>query len=214
MTRPDTVGSGLGVRDASVRDALVAERLLVARVRAGDPLAFEVIFRRYHRELCTVAERIAGSRAAAEDVVQDVFLRVWSRRAHWCVGVSLRAYLRRATRNAAFRCGSRAVECRSESLADARTAEYGHDERRGTTLTDTGPSPQAEAEAAVLAEEVARATAALPPRAREVYRLSREVGLSTREIARRLELSPKTVEMHLTRALAALRHALAAWRNG
>jgi RNA polymerase sigma-70 factor (ECF subfamily) len=54
----------------------------------------------------------------------------------------------------------------------------------------------------------------LPPRAREVFTLSRNEQLTNREIAERLALSPKTVEMHLTRALVSLRSVLRGWRNG
>ncbi len=181
------------------------EQLLVECVRAGDPLAFEAIFRRYHRELCAVAEGVVRSSAAAEDVVQDVFLAVWTGRERWQVTVSVQAYLRRAVRNMALRHASRADVQRSRPLAETAAAGPA---ARGPTLVDPGPSPEQQLEAAATAEEVARITATLPPRVREVYGLSRGEGLTHREIATRLGISPKTVELHLTRALAALRSAL------
>lgn len=175
------------------------EQLLVERVRAGDPLAFEVIFRRYHAELTAVAAWVLGSSTRAEDVVQDVFLAVWTAREHWQISTSVRAYLRRAARNMALRHASRA-------------AERDHHEIR-PELAAPSTSPDERLDAAAMAEAAARAAASLPPRAREVYGLSRGDGLSTREIAERLDISPKTVELHLTRALGAIRTALARWRG-
>ena len=185
--------------------ARLDEQLLVERVRAGDPLAFEAIFRRYHGELCAVAEGVVGSRAAAEDVVQDVFLAVWAGRERWQVTVSVQAYLRRAVRNMALRHASRAEVQRSRPLAETAGAGAA---THGPALVDPSPSPDQQLEAAATADEVARITAALPPRVREVYGLSRGEGLTHREIAERLGISPKTVELHLTRALAALRSRL------
>lgn len=188
------------------------EQLLVERVRAGDPLAFEVIFRRYHHELCGVAEQVTGSRAAAEDVVQDVFLRIWNLRQRWNVTVSVQAYLRRAVRNVALRQLSRASARGHESLHAGEDASGSS--ARGPVLVDPGASPEQYAEAAAMAGEIAEAAANLSPRAREVYGLSRDKGLSTKEIAARLDISPKTVEIYMTRALTVLRAVAARWREG
>ena len=205
---PDAFSTPPGV-DLTVR---LDEQILVERVRAGDPLAFEAIFRCYHAELCVAAEYIVGSRAAAEDVVQDVFLRVWKLRERWNVSVSVRAYLRRAVRNVALRQASRASARGHESLQS--DDGFGRTASPSTpVLIDPAASPAAHAEAAILAETLAKAAADLPPRAREVYGLSRDSGLSTKEIAERLGISPKTVEIYITRALTALRAAAARWRE-
>lgn len=201
-TTDDAVGIDLTVR----RD----EQILAERVRGGDPVAFEAIFRRYHRELRAIAEGVVGSRAAAEDVVQDVFLAVWTSRTRWRITTSLGAYLHRSVRNAALRRASRRGD-RVVSINGAAESP-GHAAQRPGPFVSPGPSPLDHAEHAAMAADVARAAAALPPRAREVFALSRNDQLTHREIAERLTLSPKTVEMHLTRALAALRSALAPWR--
>ena len=212
MTKSNAVPDGGGASRGVDLTARLDEQVLVERVRAGDPLAFEAIFRCYHAELCAVAEYVVGSRAGAEDVVQEVFLRIWKLRQRWHVSVSVHAYLRRAVRNVALRHASRASARGHESLhmeeGPGRTTI-----RPVPVLIDSRASPAAEAEAMILAEDLARVVAELPPRARAVYTLSRHDGLSTKEIAQRLGLSPKTVEIYMTRALTALRARLARWRE-
>lgn len=208
MAKPNRVPDS-DARSGIDLTASLDDQLLVERVRAGDPLAFEAIFRRYHQELCGVAERVVGARVAAEDVVQDVFLAVWKLRDHLRAG-SLQAYLRRATRNMALRHASRAGVRRVESLDELEPAAVA---ARGDRLVDVAPSAQEDVEAAALAQEAEQIVATLPPRMREVYQLRRDSGLSNREIAERLQISQKTVEVHLTRAFALLRSALAKWRT-
>jgi len=191
------------------------ERLLVERVRLGDPLAFEAIFRAYHLELRQVAGRIVGSLATAEDVVQEVLLAVWRRREGWQLAISLSAYLRRSVRNVAIRHARYAAAHATESMGTTgglnRESPEGSRVANVLELVDRRPSPQENAEAAALAAEVDRVAATLSPRTSEVFNLSRREQLSHREIAERLEISQKTVQMHLTRALSALRAALAPW---
>src|SRR5258708_10536045 len=74
----------------------------VARVRRGDAKAFEAMFRAYYDTLIAYAWRISRSREIAEELVQDVFARIWERRAAWTATDSLAAYLHGAVRNEAL----------------------------------------------------------------------------------------------------------------
>lgn len=182
------------------------EQLAVDRVRAGDTLALEVIFTAYRAELLSAAERITQSPALAEEVVQDVFLAIWTGRARWHITTSLGAYLHRAVHNVA----SRSVTSHSRGVAsgddlDAAAA------RSPALFQDRSPSPDERAERSDLADAVMAATREMPARAREVFTLSRDGELSNREIAATLGLSTKTVESHMKRALEVLRRRLAAW---
>lgn len=181
----------------------IDEHILARRVALGDAVAFEALFRRYHIELLERAQRMLGSRALAEDVVQDVFLAIWTARERLRVTTSLGAYLHRSVRNAALR---RSAPRNAAVLSLDELHEP--DRSPGRPLVAPDPSPMEHAEHALLLDDLQRAAAALPPRAREVFTLSRYEQLSNREIAQRLNLSTKTVEMHLTRALAALRSML------
>jgi|SRR5881628_532012 len=169
----------------------------VARIRAGDEAAFEAMFRAYYDALCRYAAHLLGSRDTAEDVVQGVFARIWGDRAHWAV-TDLRHYLFAAVRRrvmSQFR--QAAVRRRAEPFLAIDGAWA-----RGAAALD------AEFEAAELRRRLERALATLPPRTRAAFTLSRREGLRYDEVALRMAISPKTVGVHVARALAALRKAL------
>lgn len=168
---------------------------LIASVRAGDREAFEQVFRLWYSRLADYAYRVAGSRDGAEDAVQDVFIAVWQRRTLIPDAEKLPAYLHRAVRNRALN------QVRAVKTADRAAAEL------GVELREAPP-----ADADVLEREVSdaieSALAALPPRTREVFQLSREQGLTYQQIADALEISVKTVETLMGRGLRALREKL------
>src|SRR5256885_8799332 len=76
-------------------------RDLVARIRAGDEAAFEAMFRAYYDPLCRHVASYVGSRDAAEDAVQGLFVRIWEDRARWVVS-DLGHYLYTAVRRRAI----------------------------------------------------------------------------------------------------------------
>src|SRR2546426_1586927 len=77
------------------------ERAWVARIRAGDLDAFEALYRGYWERLYAFAFRYLRSKEDAEEIVQEVFLRIWRGRAHWVPAGAVRNYLYLAVRNAA-----------------------------------------------------------------------------------------------------------------
>jgi RNA polymerase sigma-19 factor, ECF subfamily len=181
------------------------EQIVVARVREGDPLALEMIFLAFYAELLALAEQVSGSRETAEEAIQDVFLTIWRARTGWHVSRSLRGYLRRAIRNAAVRAA------RASDHSGGFGPHAAADDRSVDALPDGRPTPADQATYHELADAAAEATQALPPRARDVFLLRRDEALSNREIARRLGVSVKTVETHMSRALRFLRRRLARW---
>lgn len=174
------------------------ERDLLDRVREGDEGAFDTIFRDHYPSLVRTAESMLHRRDIAEEIVQDVLLALWQRRATLVVEDSLRAYLFRATRNRA--------------LNHLRHAAI---ERKAEPELSAVESPAAPAPAVLVHEEIdaalRNAVAALPPRCREVFELSRMHGLRYSEIATTLGISVKTVEAQMGKALRTLRELLAPW---
>jgi RNA polymerase sigma-70 factor, ECF subfamily len=160
-------------------------------------VAFEALFRTYYDSLVALAEWYVGSTEAAEDIVDDVFLALWTQRDRVVVRESVRAYLFGATRNRALN----AVRDRKTRARLLRQAEP-------NVLSLAVPETDASVWSLDLRSSIERAIAQLPPRARTILTLHRQAGLSFAEIADLLGISPRTVETHLARALKTLRRHL------
>lgn len=154
----------------------------------------EGLFRLHYRSLCGFALGYLKDTDQAEDIVQELFVRLWQDRESLSIQSSVKSYLFTAVRN---RClNAIAVNKRMRSLdeeADGQIAGEGRGEDD-------------------LAERAARVHAAietLPTERRKVFRLSRNEGLKYHEIAERLGISVKTVENQMGKALKTLREELA-----
>ena len=179
------------------------DRHWLERIRAGDEAAFESLFREHYHGLCVFAARLVRSDALAEELVQDVLLRVWQQRERLEVTGTIAAYLYGATRNQALgHLRHERVERKWRERPDA-----------GRPLAGSSGLGQADeaARAAELAAAIERAVAGLPPRCREAYLLRRQHHLSYAEIARVMSIAPKTVEIQIGAALKALRKSLSDW---
>jgi RNA polymerase sigma-70 factor (ECF subfamily) len=184
-----------------------ADGLLVERVRGGDPTALEAIFRRYGRLLLDVVHGYLAAPDEAEEVVQDLFLWIWEHRHSWTTPAELRPYLLTAVRNRALnRIRHRQVE---RKLADRLQQPHLQSSHRGARAGDALEMVTGDELSAV----IAAAVAGLPPRCRDVFILLRHDELSYREVGEALGISPKTVEIHMTRALNAIRVAVTNWRG-
>lgn len=174
------------------------ERELLLRLRQGDDGAYEAIFRQWYAPLVATTAVLLRDRGPAEEVVQDVLLELWRRRATFTLETSLRAYLFQATRNRALNFLRRQrVEARGEP-----------------TIAANLPTPEpadSEVREAELAVAIQSAIAGLPDRCREVFELSRIQGLKYAEIAAELGISVKTVEAQMGKALRVMREKLAPW---
>ena len=183
-------------------EVAVTELALARRVREGDEAAFEQIFRAYYTRLVSFAVTKLGSQALAEEMVQEVFLQIWTRREQWVVERSLAAYVFRAVRNRVLNA-RRSIRLEM-SYAAAAACEI---EVETSGACDDGLRD------AEIGAALAHALALLPERPRQVFLLSRRQGLSYAEIAEVLGIAVKTVEMHMGRALAQLRVSLQEWRH-
>jgi RNA polymerase sigma-70 factor (ECF subfamily) len=177
-----------------------SDLLLLDRVRTGDPQAFEALFRNWAERLCAFAHSYVDQHTA-EDVVQDLFRWMWEHRHTLEVPRSLRAWLYSAVRNRSL-----------NALRHERITLAFHERLARDSKAHAGAESAATAEAELAADDLAGAIAqvvrAMPPRSREVFTLLRDQHLSYAEVAELLHLSPKTVENHMTRALAFLRARL------
>lgn len=155
-----------------------------------------MLFSHYFVPLCSVAFRMVQDSDVAKDIVQDVFVRLWENRDKLDIKTSLWGYLKRSVANASIDHTRRSYEKTKTPLApthdraeDAATAEESMQAKDTQRLVD-------------------RAIGQLPDRCRLVFVLSRHEGLSYKQIAEKLGISPKTVENQMTKALKMLRVAL------
>jgi RNA polymerase sigma-70 factor (ECF subfamily) len=168
------------------------------RSHAESQDSFDALVRAHYGRLCNFAYRFTGSRDVAEDIVQDVLLRIWRRRE----GFDLRdplPYLYQAVRN-------QAASYRRQHGVRERWRN-----RVSCEAPKVAPDGGAELVAADLADAAALAIQRLPERCRLVFTMSREQDLSYAEIARLLGISVKTVETQMGRALRQLRAQLASY---
>jgi RNA polymerase sigma-70 factor (ECF subfamily) len=174
---------------------------LAARLRAGETAAFEELFRAYHAPLCTFVHGFVDSPAIAEDIVQSIFLSLWTGHERLEFRTSLRAYLFGAARN-------RALDHLKRGRVERRWAEAAQRESDAAADVHDVPEAQARLESEDLERALREAVARLPERAQLVVALRWQQGLSHAEIAEALGISVKGVEIQITRALRALREIL------
>lgn len=174
------------------------DRELLARVRSGDEGAYDTVFRSWYPVLVRVAGALLHDTDAAEEVAQDVMHELWRRRHLLDADVSLRAYLLRSIRNRSLN--------HLRHLRVRRQTEPAVEEGYNAPIAADQPMVAQE-----LSEAVRKALDELPPRCREVFDLSRVHGLKYAEIAESLDISQKTVEAQMGKALRHLRERLAEW---
>lgn len=157
---------------------------------------YQSAFRLHYSAMCRLVYRILRDKETCEDVVQELFARLWEKRNSLSIQGSLKSYLYRAALNAALNhVSSKRVKTRT-SLNDLLQEPSG------------GNTPLEVNQANDFYEAFQKALQELPEGCREIFVLSRYEQLSYREIAETLEISPKTVENQMGKALRVLREKL------
>lgn len=166
------------------------------RLKASDREAYAELFEEMYEPLFRYVRSITSNAEAARDVTQDVFIRLWDARDSLSASRSLEAYLYRMARNRAY-----------NYERDRRTRTEKEDEVRDRSTAQPSPPSQPDAEAAAqrLENRLQRWIRDLPERQREALVLSRFEDLSHDEIADVMDISPRTVNNHIVRALKHLR---------
>ncbi len=174
----------------------IEETEWVRRFREGDVQAFEWLYRQYARDMMDTAAGKLISLEEARDIIHDLLVELWARRAQLQVEQSLRAYLLKAVR---FRVIDhlRRNMLHDNYLSAVHTSDNDVDDSTGNAIVykDLDNAVSAELDR-------------LPPRAREIYRLSRQQHMSVNEIASTLNISSQTVKNQLTMALKQLRFSV------
>ena len=160
------------------------------RLKQDDERAFDALFRHYSALVYRFAYSYLKSRPAAEEIVQECFIKIWEKRGQLRDDVPLKGYL--------FTTAHHAV------LNELRRDQH-HLRLHGQVAATSPASVANEAEYQEMEALYLAALNRLPPKQREVFVLSRQQGLSYPEIAERQGVSVKTVEAHIMQALKTLR---------
>lgn len=170
---------------------------------AGSENAFRLIMNHWYTRLFNFANGYLNNDENTKEVLQDVFLKLWDNRQKFAETTILNAYLFTLTRN-------RCIDLiRRERLMLQFRSDKQEEYRRLTENFDALSDPILDDLFAMeIQTEINRAVSGLPEQCRKVFIMSRTNGLRNKEISESLELSEKTVESHLTKALKTIRQAL------
>ena len=172
------------------------EKAWLAALKEGDQLAFKNLFEEYARRIFVFANGYLKSNQESEEVVQEVFIKVWNVRNSINTDLSFKSYLFKITYN----------YVREVFLKKGRENSYKHELIDFSIDFDNRTEERIDYHS--LLELVEKLIGQLPPRQKEIIILKRKKGLPVKEIASILEISPRTVEKHLSEALKSLKQGL------
>ena len=158
--------------------------------------AFERLFNKNYKKLCGYVLKLSGNPDLAEDVVQEVFIKLWESRTEIRIKTSVKSYLFKA-------CHNKFIERMRASTKEASLLETLKWETLSRLQPEEGTGKLQKIEIINVAIEQ------LSPKCREAFLLSRYNELKYKEIAEVMGISVKTVEIHISKALSQLRQAAA-----
>ena len=171
------------------------EKGYIEAVSRGDEQAFESLFLHYFPRIKGFISGILQNEEEAEDISQDIFVSMWQNRERLTNIENLNAYLFRIAKNTVFRHIERSLLFK----------DYQQQTEQAAFVSGENDSIEEELYAKELEFLFSVSVEKMPPQRKQIYRMSRVDGLSNDEIATRLSISKRTVENHLTLALADIR---------
>jgi len=178
--------------------AALEDQHLLDALHDGDERAFNEIYHRYWQKLVAIGYYHTRNKQMAEEVVGDVLIGLWHKKYDLQIQ-SLSAYLGTAVKYAVFKIMAR-HQRRQDILKEQGRAEPDDETER-------------KLEARFLREFLDGVVEALPEKTKLVFRYSREDQLSVAEIAGKMDLSPKSVEYHITKAIKAIKDSIRKFHN-
>jgi len=181
-------------------------------VKAGDEQSFELLLRRYRTPLVNFLYRMVRDLAVAEDLAQEVFLRVYRARKEYAPSAKFTTWMFRIATNLALN-SVRDNRHRQSEISMDQAVNVGGDERQTMEVRDLTPTVEQVLVARSRSEMILRAIDALPEKQRAAVLLHKYQELDYDEIARILECSESALKSLLFRAYETLRIALAPLLN-
>jgi RNA polymerase sigma-70 factor (ECF subfamily) len=165
-------------------------------VRGGDIKAFEGLFRTFYSELCNYAFQYCHDKDTAEEIVQDLFYKLWEKKETIVIRSSIRSYLYRSIYNNSMMLIREKSTRKTTNLLPENSALF------------PGHEPDRQMESVELDKLVESTLSSMPKKVRRIFEMSRFEGLKYKEIAERLLISIKTVEANMGKALKLFRENL------
>jgi RNA polymerase sigma-70 factor (ECF subfamily) len=173
------------------------------RIASGDIKAFEMLYNEQYSSLCHFAQRFVLDLDTAREIVQGVFVSIWEKRTSLPIEITLKTYLYTSVRN------------RCLDYLKHLNVEYEYEKMRIREIKESGNNsfnaiddPLDGLITKELESAIKHAIACLPDKCREIFELSKFKGLKYREIAEKLNISVKTVETQMSRAIDSLKKKL------
>jgi len=164
-------------------------------IKKGDIKAYETLFRAYFKPLVVYSERITGDHDDANEVVQDIFMKLWDKRESLEIRSTVNSYLYRAVYN-------NSLQLLRRKKLDLKYRQYNSEHSYEST------NPGSEMIATELNHKIGILLEELPENCKTIFKMNRFTGMKYREIADQLSISIKTVEANMTKALKHFRENL------
>jgi RNA polymerase sigma-70 factor (ECF subfamily) len=163
---------------------------LLSRIKTGDNRALDCLFTKYYTPLCRFASFFTSRADLAEEIVADVFFKIWEKRESLNIEKNLRSYLFTATRHTCINYMKQEKQAMEELSED---------------IVEGTPGPEDELLFHELESRVSELINFLPQKRKAIFQLNRFEGFTYNEIAEILSLSAKTVENQMGKAIKQLK---------
>jgi RNA polymerase sigma-70 factor (ECF subfamily) len=179
-----------------IKKNIIFELLLIEKLKSGDPGSFSDIFSAYYKDLVYFAYSFTHELSSAEDIVQDTFIKLWEDHEKLIVTVSLKSILLKTIQN-------KCIDWHRHRKIVNNGSTY---------IIDNSPLYEYDTDNYVLRSEleemIEKAVAILPEKFKEAFEMNRFEGLKYQEIATKLNVSVRTIEVRISKALELLRKSL------
>jgi RNA polymerase sigma-70 factor (ECF subfamily) len=179
-----------------VKKNIILELLLIEKLKSGDPGSFSAIFSAYYKDLVFFAYSFTHELPSAEDIVQDTFIKLWEDHEKLIVTVSLKSILLKTIQN-------KCIDWHRHRKIVNNSSTY---------IIDNSPLYEYDTDNYVLRSElegiIEKAVENLPEKFKEAFEMNRLEGLKYQEIATKLNVSIRTIEVRISKALELLRKSL------
>lgn len=182
--------------DKTESSSIIEEQLLLRQLREGDMASYEILFHRYYPTFFAFAKGMLKDEGAAEDIIQNVFMKIWIHREALVETMSIKNYIYVLSKREVFNHLRAKYNTHVVLTEDMMTLE--HPSENEETQSDYRE----------LREAVQNVIDAMPPKRKSVFCLSRFKSLTNQEIADKLGISIRTVEKHIELALRTFKEQL------